>query len=324
MREPRFLRLPQPLTIQIPGLITGGFLAGGGEAATAATPHDLPLRTLAVQDADLQYFEIGNGHPVVFVHGSFADYRAWFLQYGEFSRRTRMVLYSRRYHYPNTWSGDWRTCSIAQHAGDLERLLRALELGPATLVAQSSGGAVALELARRNPQSVHSLVLSEPYVMPLLLEAAPALWEAFERSTWVPARTAFDAGDVEGAVALLCDAIMGEGTYAGLPEDVRPIVLDNAPELRVEFHAPQFNSPFSMADAARIGAPVLLCQGDRSPPMFGAIADALAAALPNVTRRRFDNVCHVPPFFAPEAFIDGVFEFLGSLGVSAGPHQSPA
>lgn len=93
------------LTIQIASLITGGFMEPAvvsGGAVEPATPHDLPMRTVTLDTGpSLHYFAFGEGHPVIFVHGSFADYRAWFGQIGPFGERFKAVTYSRRHHHPN-------------------------------------------------------------------------------------------------------------------------------------------------------------------------------------------------------------------------------
>lgn len=317
MREPRYLKLHRCLTIQVSGLITGGFLERLGiDDDEHSTPHDLPTRTVPVDGADLHYFEFGSGHPVVFVHGSFADYRAWFAQLQPFSGRARFITYSRRFHHPNAWSSDPAVCDTALHGNDLAQMLAALHLEPATLVGQSTGGLVALHTALHHPEQVHSLVLSEPLSLSLLCESPEGaeLWGAYEEQYWRPAAMAFNRGETDAALAILCNSIMGPGTYEALTEEVRPILRENGPELRIEFNHPAYFSPFSSADAACISVPVLLVEGDRSPPMFGVIADALAQKLPNVTRKRFRDVCHVPPFFVPEAFNNAVFDFLDRVG----------
>jgi non-heme chloroperoxidase len=319
MRERCYLKLDRSLTIQIPGLITGGFLERrpvDDDEVARSTPHDLPTRTVAVDGAELHCFEFGTGHPVIFVHGSFADYRAWFLQVQPFAESFRFVTYSRRFHYPNAWTSDPAACNTALHGEDLAQLIRDLELGPATLVGQSTGGAVALHTALLHPDLVHSLVLSEPFCLSILL-ASPhgaELWGDYERQFWLPAAAAFDRCEHDRSLSILCNSILGAGSYESLPADVLPMLLQNAAGLRLEFHNTPYFSSFDMADATHIRAPTLLAEGDRSPAMFGVIADALASAIPDVTRRRFERVCHVPPFFAADAFNSEVFAFLDRVG----------
>ena len=57
------------------------------------------------------YRDQGQGRPVVFVHGSLVDYRAWAGTLAEPLDSTRSIAYSRRYYYPNPWRPDDPPCS---------------------------------------------------------------------------------------------------------------------------------------------------------------------------------------------------------------------
>ena len=57
--------------------------------------------TLEVNGTVLHYITVGAGTPVVFVHGSFGDYRTWHYQMEPFARHYKTIAYSRRYYYPN-------------------------------------------------------------------------------------------------------------------------------------------------------------------------------------------------------------------------------
>ncbi|MBK8018121.1 MAG: alpha/beta hydrolase [Betaproteobacteria bacterium] len=108
--------------------MTGGFhqqLAGGEATPVGASTYDLPVRPVQLDDGtQLHVFEHGKGHAVVFVHGSFADYRAWFSQMADFGREHRVIVYSRRHHHPNRWAGAPQSVDIRRHADDLTELIR--------------------------------------------------------------------------------------------------------------------------------------------------------------------------------------------------------
>ena len=140
MWERQFTRKGE-LYIQMPGLVTGTLLEQiahtQGDGSDGA--FDLPTKRANVGGTELSYFEIGEGEPVVFVHGSIGDYRTWGYQFEAFAQRYRVISYSRRYHYPNTWVGDGMDYSSALHAEDLAGFIRALGFGPAHLIGQSYG-----------------------------------------------------------------------------------------------------------------------------------------------------------------------------------------
>lgn len=322
MRERRYFKPDRKLYIQIPGLITGGFLQTmpvDDDEVQPSTPYDLPTRTVAVDGAELHYFQYGTGLPVIFVHGSFADYRAWFSQLPAFGDGYRFVTYSRRYHHPNRWAEDGSESCTQLHGDDLAQLITALGLAPATLVGQSSGGLVALHTALSHPELVHSLVLSEPFCLSLL-RATPGgeeAWQNYEQTFWQPAARAMGEGNVEESLGILCDSILGPGTFASLAPEVKPIVVENARAQQIEFRNADYFSAFSLEDAKRTRTPTLIVEGDKSPAIFHLINETLMGALPNASKLRFSDVCHVAPFFSPDAFNDAVKSFISKIGYPA-------
>src|SRR5215471_17925157 len=86
----------------------------------------------------LTYVEQGQGVPVVLVHGVLGDYRTWSGEMDAFATRYRVIAYSLRHHYPNTWTeGPY---SYQTHIADLVGLLHALKLEHVHLIGHSYGG----------------------------------------------------------------------------------------------------------------------------------------------------------------------------------------
>ena len=162
MRE-RFREKRKGLYISMPGLVTVSFLDEIAKVAPLPErENDLPTKRAAVNGAELHYFEFGEGEPVVFVHGSIGDYRTWGYQFEAFSQNYKVISYSRRYHYPNVWTGDGLDYSTDLHTDDLVAFIKALGLGPAHIVGQSSGATIAAQCASRYPEVTRSLVANEP------------------------------------------------------------------------------------------------------------------------------------------------------------------
>lgn len=169
-----------------------------------------------------------------------------------------------------------------------------------------------MHAAALHPELVHSLVLSEPFVPDMLdlVDGGSAAWADYESRFWLPAGRAFAEGRTERGVELLCDAIFGDGTFAGFTDDIHTLVMQNAPEMHLEFSNPGFFSSFGAQDVARIRAPVMLAEGGVSPPIYRLILATLARLLPEAKRVMFPEVSHVPPFLAMEMFNAEAMAFI--------------
>jgi non-heme chloroperoxidase len=270
------------------------------------------MPTITVNGASLAYEAHGTGQPVIFIHGTLEDLRAWRGQMTPFAAHYRAITYSRRYHYPNAPQTDGPAYTAALHAADLAALIDALGSGPAHLVASSYGGCVTLLLAAQHPELVRSLVLGEPPLMPwlLYLPDGAARAEAFERDAWIPARQALAAGDDARGVGLFLDAVMGRPAFARLSPAARAALLDNAPALRAETASADYFPPFTPADARQIAAPALVLEAAYSPLLFHMIAATLAANLPHCMRDIIPTAPHAMHLGNPEAYNRVVLEFL--------------
>src|SRR5210317_1944329 len=93
------------------------------------------LQKVYINSDSLHYLDVGQGEPVVFVHGGLGDYRSWAGQIDTFSVNYRVIAYSRRHAYPNkqvyTDTADY---SVRPHAKDLAELIKTLDLGQVHLV----------------------------------------------------------------------------------------------------------------------------------------------------------------------------------------------
>ena len=149
---------------------------------------------------------------------------------------------------------------------------------PMDLIGHSLGATVALRIAVGAPQMVRSLTLIEP----VLFAAVPELRDAplFE----VMDRLLAEDRDEEATRAFM--AVWGDADFDALPPQQKQRMVT---QIRMVAEA----NVILRQDRARIlrdgglegiGAPVMLIRGEASPPSIAAIADALAARLPDVAR----------------------------------------
>jgi non-heme chloroperoxidase len=271
------------------------------------------MTTVTVNGTSLAYGESGAGVPVVFVHGSLADFRSWSMQKVPFSNRYRVIAYSRRFHYPNPPEGSEAEYSATLHAADLEALVRSLATEPVHLVGSSFGAYVALLLAVRQPSLVRSLVLGEPPLFPWLeeLDGGPALLEAFYSEAWEPARVSFLAGDAVAGVRYFLDGVLGPGAFDAMPARAKSGVMANVSEMTVETSASGYFSPLSRQQVRGVRQPVLLLGGEQSPRIFTTVLEELHRVLPQAARLTIPAASHSMHIGNPAVYNEAVLDFLG-------------
>jgi len=271
------------------------------------------MPTISVNGAALFAVEEGDGDPIVLVHGTVADYRTWLLQIREFSRRHRVIAYSRRYHFPNVVSEDRPQYSASGHAQDLAELIRHRAGGKAHVVTSSFGGCIALALAVEHPHLVGSLVVCEAPLMPWLLmsDEGRALFPGVEKAQEASDR-AFTAGRQREGVRLFIDMAMGSGVFEAMTPRSQARIMDNAYELSLEMAAPAdiYFPQFTREDLRGLPVPVLLLSSGRSPPQYHIITEELATCLPRARRETIPNSGHVIHATNPIAFNNTVGSFI--------------
>jgi non-heme chloroperoxidase len=272
--------------------------------------------SIAVHGGALAYIKRGDGDAFVFVHGSLGDYRDWLGHLGPFAERYRTILYSRRAHHPNAWPEEYTHCDPEVHAADLAAVIETLEAGPVHLFGHSYGGLISLVLAARRPDLVRTLILGEPPLMPWLEDSADgrALGADFMASAWLPARAAFQQGEMEEGVRAFINGVIGDNAFDRLPPPVRAAMMDNAAAMHVETVSPRetFFSTLTRKEVSRLRTPVLLVNGEKSPPMFALILDELEHSLPDVERVTIPGVSH--ELGNPPALQEAVFGFVARRG----------
>jgi pimeloyl-ACP methyl ester carboxylesterase len=272
---------------------------------------ELKPSTLRVNDYDMAYVEAGQGEPVVLVHGSLCDFRYWTLQMPAFAAGFRTISVSLRHYYPERWNGEGDDFHIRQHMEDVVAFIDAMEIAPAHVVGHSRGGHIAFRIAQNYPDRVRKLVLSEPggALEPALSPLAAEINKRFEPGSFqTQAEQRIRAGDIDGGLQIFLDAVSGPGAWERTPEIAKQFTRDNAMTLLGQIR--EAREPFSRAAAEAIKAPTLLVLGELSPPMFGQIIDALAAAIPNAQRITIAGATHTMNVIKPAAYNEAVLGFL--------------
>ena len=278
-----------------------------------AAGQDVRPTKVSVNGVGLHYVGRGRGEPLIPLCGGQGDYRSWAPQMDEFSRRFRVIAYSRRYNHPNDNPLTESYRSAYTDAEDLAALIRRLKLGRVHLVGTSAGALAALALATTRPGMARSLVLAEPPVHRWAKDdpqGEPPHRE-FMTAIWEPAAAAFGSGDDEAAVRALVDGFGGAGRSDRLTPEARAVAMANSRFFKAATaSADPFPGPPG-EKVRRLRAPVLIVTGENTIRLHKFVNDELARLLPRAGRVTTRGAGHGSARENPRAFNEAVLRFLG-------------
>ena len=120
------------------------------------------MQTLTVNGYDMAYLEVGQGPPLVCVHGTLGDFRTWSAVLGPLSKTHRVISLSLRRFFPEHWDGVGDDYLMAQHVADVIGFIEKLGSGPVDLMGHSRGGHISFRVAEQRPELLRKLILAEP------------------------------------------------------------------------------------------------------------------------------------------------------------------
>jgi pimeloyl-ACP methyl ester carboxylesterase len=216
---------------------------------------------MTAQDLDVD--QIGDGPPVLFVHGDIVGPELTWRKQRELSERWTLLIPSR--------PGFGQSPPLERNDFEVEAPLFAELLGDgAHLVGHSYGAVIALLAAVERPGAVRSLTVSEPGCL-TVAEGTPEVDEMiangellFANASSIPA---------EDFLRLFRG---GAGSAFGTPDQLPEELLHGVELLKRE--RPPWEADIPLETLAAADFPVLVLSGGHSPA-FEAVCDALAEAL---------------------------------------------
>jgi pimeloyl-ACP methyl ester carboxylesterase len=274
------------------------------------------LKTVEINDYTINYLDIGEGEPVVFVHGTVGDYRVWEGQLDAFSEAHRVIALSRRFAYPNSQEvSDSSDYTVTAHSKDLSAFLKTIDVGPVHLIGHSYGAFTSLLTTLEHPELVKSLTLGEPPVMPFLqyLEDGEKIGYEFAVKALIPAAEAFKSGNDKKAVEIFIGGVLDDTLYfSNAEKKMQDLMMDNVTELKgIAFSERTFPN-IGCEDVEKVDVPTLLIKGDKSPDILRILIDELAKCIPNNDVKELTNSSHGLEYENPEEFNQIVLDFVNN------------
>jgi pimeloyl-ACP methyl ester carboxylesterase len=274
----------------------------------------IPLRHVNLHGHDVGYRMTGEGPPILLIHGMAGSSRTWRAVMGDLAASHLVLAPDLLGHGESAKPlGDY---SLGAYASGLRDLLAAIEIDRVTVVGQSLGGGVAMQLAYQHPEVVDRLVLvgsgglgrevswmlraltlpGAEYLMPLLFPAftvgaGDSVSRFVSRHGW----KAPHISEMWQAFASLTDV---ENRHAFV-RTLRAVIDTGGQSVSAE-------------DRLYLTAfmPSLIIWGDKDPIIPVAHAYSAHEAMPGSRLEIFEGVGHFPHVEAPERFVEVLTDFL--------------
>lgn len=262
-------------------------------------------------DGTKLYYEVlGEGHPLVLIHGGFMDNRMWDDQFAVFAENYKVV----RYDVRGFGKTDLPQTPYADRQ-DLYNLLTSLGIAKTYLLGLSLGGVIAQDFALEHPEMVDALILvgapigGYPDELMFTLEQ---LQQQMQR--WAMFGKAIQDRDRVSMV----DALMNDATLVPSPQypAARQRVRDQLSEYSfvwvLDPASQQELDPPAYERLSEIHVPTLIIIGAEDERQLHKSADKQEQDIKGSKRVTISETHHTPNMEKPEEFNDVVLNFLNA------------
>jgi pimeloyl-ACP methyl ester carboxylesterase len=256
---------------------------------------------LQANGLEIAYERVGEGPPLVLVHGATVDSRIWQPQLACLADEFTVVAWDepgagRSSDLPADFA-------LADYSNCLAALIGALALGPAHVAGLSWGGTVVQELYRHHPGLVTTLILADTY----------AGWKGSLPPEEVRARVAAVRETLAKPPEEFDPGLALPGWFAGdSPAEFVGLLTEMAADVRPESVG---KAMLMMAQAderdllPRIAVPTLLIWGELDVRSPLSVAREFEGSIPDSTLMVIPGAGHVSNLERPAEFNDAVREF---------------
>lgn len=265
----------------------------------------VPQRRLKSDDAEIVYWTLGDGPPVILLHPFPANHEFWLPAAEPLSTRYRLLLPDLRAH-GESGAGEG-PATMDKHAADLARLMDDAQVDRAPMIGVSIGGYILFEFWRRHRARVAALGLCNtkapadgPEARAARLQAAN---EVLERGT-------------ESFLQTMASRVLAKTTH-----ETRPDLVDGAlrmmrqmsPEDIAQVQRGMASRPDSLDTLKTINVPTLLITGDEDLMTGVSEAELMRQHISGSQLRVLAKAGHYSPWEQPEEATKLLRQFLDSL-----------
>ncbi len=250
---------------------------------------------------NLHYKELGQGKPLVILHGLFGSLDNWQTHAKKLSEYFRVILVDQRNHGHSDWSEEFNYSLLAQ---DLKELVDQLNLTDFYLLGHSMGGKTVMQFVQNYPDLVEKLI-----VLDIGIKQYPMHHEEILKGIHAVSASPMDSRSA--AESILLPYVPDFGT--------RQFLLKNlywkekgklAWRMNVEVLEREMQYILAALPTDENFTPTLFIRGERSGYILEEDYSDIEIVFPDSTFETIENAGHWVHAEAPDEFINAVLAFL--------------
>lgn len=249
----------------------------------------------------LHYKEIGEGKPLVILHGLFGTSDNWQTHAKKLGEYYRVILVDQRNHGHSPWSEDF---TYEHLADDLERLIVHLDIEQFLLIGHSMGGKTAMYYSQKYPNRLEKMV-----VVDIGIKRYP-----MHHNEIIKGIKSIDLSTIASRSAAEQAMLPFVDSYG-----VRQFLLKNlywiekgklAWRMNVDVLEREMEEILAPIPTIEVWTPTLFLRGAMSNYILDEDWDAIEEIFPDATLETIENAGHWVHSEQPEEFIEKVLGFI--------------
>ena len=258
-----------------------------------------------VNGTKLYYEIIGDGHPLVLIHGGLMDRRMWDEQFEIFAKSFKVIRYDiRGYEKSESPKVEF------SHVEDLFSLMKFLNIDRSYILGLSLGGMIAIDFTLEYPDMVDALIPVASGLSGYQYQDAENLEPKFNAIF-----KAAESDGVDKAIDLLLELpyFIPVEEKSGIRQRMRIMARENYNTWSAPQNIQIWPLPPSSERLSEIEVPTLIVVGDHDVSDIFGVAATLEAKILGAEKVVIEGAGHHVNMERPEEFNTVVLEFLSSL-----------
>lgn len=264
-----------------------------------------------INDTKIYYEVMGEGHPLVLIHGGFMDIRMWDNEFELLAKYFKVIRYDLRGYGKSAVPN--KTFS---HIDDLFHLLKYLKIDKTYILGLSLGSMVAIDFTLTHPDMVDALIPVAPSIIgyyPASDAEIDDLKRIVSKYSEIFKTKKEEGLDKAAELVMKLPFFVPVEPDATITQKMHTMIKDNFENWSKLQHLYVWSSPPSIQRLSEIKIPVFVIAGDHDVKITLGVADTLVTTIAGAKKQIIHGAAHHVNMEKPDEFNSVVLEFLKGI-----------